>query len=425
MDEKKYWLWLSMIFGAGSHRIWEAMLLFDKAEDCFNALISGSLDDRLNDKEIDAVRSTGIDKAEKLIEYCDANGIKTVCCSDDEYPPQLRHILNPPAVLYYKGNISCLKGTRTVTSVGARKASDYSLKAASRICRELAKCGVVIVSGFALGIDIASHLAAAEINRPTACVLGCGVDVNYPKGNFSCRDTILSNGGVFISEFPPGAAAHSHHFPLRNRILAALGRVTMVFEASEKSGSLITAGMALNQGREVFCLPPADIFSANFSGNIAFLRDGAQLLLSYKDVLDCFRIGSVLDYEIRKSIITGVSRFGVEELAPTKIKSSGNNEAKHEKRKKTTVKKAERTEQKSAEPEYTEKMIRDNVIFALEPVPRSIARLLVDSGALHADDIAQRLEMNASDLMTELTELELMGIVKSLPGKIFEINWPD
>lgn len=422
MDEKKYWLWLSMIFGAGSRRIWEAMRLFDKAEDCFNALTSGSLDDKLDDKEIDAVHSTGIDKAEKLIEYCNANGIKTVCYNDDEYPPQLRHILNPPAVLYYRGNISCLKGTRTVTSVGARKASDYSLKAASQICRELAKCGVVIVSGFAIGIDIASHLAAAEINRPTACVLGCGVDVDYPKGNFSCRDTILNNGGVFISEYPPGAAPHSHHFPMRNRILAALGRVTMVFEASEKSGSLITAGMALRQGREVFCLPPADIFSDDFSGNIAFLRDGAQMLFSSKDVLDCFRIGGILDKEIRKNMIKGISSFGVAELAPTKKKSSENNEAKPENRKKTNVKKAEKTEQKSPEPEYTEKMIRENVIFALEPVQRRIAQLLEDNGALHADDIAQRLEMNASELMTELTELELSGIVKSLPGKMFEIN---
>lgn len=422
MDEKKYWLWLSMIFGAGSRRVWEAMRLFDKAENCFNALVSGSLNDRLDDKEIDDIHSTGIDKAEQLIAYCTANGIGVVCYNDDEYPAQLRHIVNPPAVLYYRGNISCLSGTRTVTSVGARKASDYSLRTASRICRELAKCGIVIVSGFALGIDIASHLAAAEINRPTACVLGCGVDVNYPKGNFAHRDTIINNGGVFISEFPPGAEPHSHHFPMRNRILAALGRVTMVFEASEKSGSLITADMASKQGREVFCLPPADIFSADFSGNIAFLRNGAQMLFSARDVLDCFRIGSGLDKEIRRMTYTGISRFGVEELAPRKKKSSADIEAKPKKRKSAKVKKAEMTAELPPEPEYSEEMIRENVIFALEPAKRSIAQLLLQNGVLHADDIAQRLEMNAAELMTELTELEISGIVKSLPGKMFEIN---
>ncbi len=422
MDEKKYWLWLSMIFGAGSRRVWEAMRLFDKAEACFDALVSGSLDEKLDDKEISNIHSTGIDKAEQLIAYCTKNGIGVVCYKDDEYPPQLRHIVNPPAVLYYRGNISCLKGTRTVTSVGARNASDYSLRAASRICRELAKCGVVIVSGFALGIDIASHLAAAEINRPTACVLGCGVDVNYPKGNFAHRDTILNNGGVFISEFPPGAEPHSYHFPMRNRILAALGRVTMVFEASEKSGSLITADMASKQGREVFCLPPADIFSADFSGNIAFLRNGAQMLFSARDVLDCFRIGSGLDKEIRSMTNKGISRFGVDELAPKKKKTFVNIESKPKKRKTEKVKKNENMAELPPEPEYSEEMIRENVIFALEPVKRSIAQLIMRNGALHADDIAQRLEMDAAELMTELTELELSGIVKSLPGKMFEIN---
>lgn len=423
VDETKYWLWLSMVFGTGSRRIWEAMRLFNKAEECCDALISGRLNERLDDKEIAAVRNTPVDSAAQLISYCAEKGIGVACYSDDVYPRQLRHILNPPAVIYYRGNISCLNGTRTVTSVGARKASEHSLRAASQICGELAKSGVIIVSGFALGVDIASHLAAVEANRPTVCVLGCGVDVNYPKENFRHRDTIINNGGVFISEYPPGTPPHSHHFPMRNRILASLGRVTLVFEASEKSGSLITASLALANGREVFCLPPADIFSSRFSGNIAFLRDGARSLYSSQDVLDCFKIGSALDKEIRMMLYPGISSFGVAELAARTKKASADTSGGHKKKRAVKAKNPSSDGKKQAEMTEAEidTMVREKVILALEPAQRRIAQLLTDEGALHADEIAQKLEMNPSELMTELTELELLGAVESLPGKMFKI----
>ncbi len=425
MDEKKYWLWLSMVFGAGSRRIWQAMRLFETAGEAYEALSSGSLDERLDDKEIDAIRSTPVENAVKYISVCSEMGIGIAAYCDDEYPPQLRHILNPPAVIYYKGNISCLKGTRTVTSVGARKASAYSLEAASRICRELAKSGVIIVSGFALGIDIASHMAAVSVNRPTACVLGCGIDVNYPKENFSHRDEILNNGGVFISEFPPGTSPFAANFPKRNRILAALGRAAMVFEASEKSGSLITAGMAMNNGRDVFCLPPADIFNGSFSGNIMFLRDGARQLFSSQDVLDCFKIGSTLDKEIRMSTYMGISRFGVDELNK-KAKKAQTETAENPKNNRTDKKK--KTDEQQLPPDYADEnktldeLVLEKTISALEPEQRRIVRLIADNGAMHADEISQKLEMNPAELMTAFTELEILGVIRSLPGKIYELN---
>lgn len=423
MDETKYWLWLSMIFGTGSRRIWEAMRLFSTAEEAYYSLIAGNLNERLNTKEIDAIHCTPIEKAIQLMDYCGEKGIELTGYSDYEYPRQLRHILNPPAVLYYRGNISCLTGTRTVTSVGTRKASDYSLRAASRICRELAGNGVVIVSGFAVGIDIASHLAAAEINRPTACVLGCGVDVDYPRENFRFRDIILNNGGVFISEFPPGTAPHSPNFPKRNRILSALGRVTVVFEASEKSGSLITASLAASCGRDVFCLPPADIFSGAFSGNIAYLRDGARPLYSSQDILDCFKIGGALDREIRMNTYEGFSGFGVREIERRNRKYAS---SVNDKKKKHTAEKEEKiTEPKKSAAETAAESngenIDESILCALSPVQRSIAELLRKGEAVHADEISRRLELDSSELMTELTELELIGIIRSLPGKMFEI----
>jgi DNA processing protein len=337
------------------------------------------------------------------------------------YPPQLRHIANPPAVLYYKGDIRCISGKRTVTAVGTRNASDYSLRTASYICGELARYGVTIISGFAVGTDITAQLAAADLGRPSACVLGCGVDVDYPRVNFPYRDHILETGGVFISEYPPGTPPHSQHFPFRNRILAALGRVTIVFEASLKSGSLITANLSLDQGREVFCLPPADIMSESYSGNCHLLQTGASPLMEPQDVLDCFRIGGSSDSEIRTESAGIMSKFGFvpddedklrvrrEMLARANV-SKGIGDISG-----VVVTPVRRAKKLSA----PEKNVPD--LSGLTETQKSIAELLMD-GAVHADVIAQKLDMDAGELMTELTELEILGIIDSLPGKMFEIS---
>lgn len=427
MNNMKYWVWLSMIFGTGSRRIWEAMRLFENAEEAYEEISSGSLNDRLDDKELRNVKNIGINKAVEHIEYCQKLGISIAGYGDAEYPPQLRHILNPPAVLYYKGNISCLKMKRTVVSVGARKAGDYSIYACNRICQDLAKCGVIIVSGFALGIDITSHLAAVSMNRPTACVLGCGVDVDYPKDNFRYREAILANGGVFVSEFPPGTPPHSQNFPKRNRILAALGKVTVVFEASMKSGSLITASLALENGREVFCLPPADIFTRSFSGNIAFLRDGASPLYSAADIMNCFRIGGANESEILSEAYSNpgdISGFGIGELEPKRKRFDGSKKSVH----KNTSEKQRKSDvinnQESSAVEIEEKApknIKNGEFYdSLSDIQKKIVDL-ISGKTVHADIIAQQLEIDPSEVTVELTELEILGVIKALPGKMFEI----
>lgn len=427
MNENKYWVWLTMVFGISNRRIWEAMRLFESAVEAYNELSSGAMNDRLNQSEIENIRNTDLKKASDLVKYCDEHNISVIGYSSEEYPPQLRHIFNPPAVLYCRGNIACVNGKKTVTSVGARRACDYSIRAASSICRELAKSGVTIVSGFALGIDIASHLAAVSVNRPTACVLGCGVDVDYPKENFKFRDEILSNGGVFISEYPPGTPPNSPNFPKRNRILAGLGRAAIVFEASGKSGSLITAGMALEQGREVFCLPPADIFSDSFSGNITFLRDGATAVYSASDVLDCFRIGGAVDKEIRTAdLFKGVSSFAVSELATKSGKKSEQTHELSEIPRKTKKDKKRKTDKKSEESKTdspAENKSEENIQRSYEGLSETQYSIIkeLEKSALHADILAVKLGIDTAELMTELTELEILGEISSLPGKMFTI----
>lgn len=428
LNETKYWLWLTMVFGVGSRRIWEAMCLFSSPQEAYHAIKSGSAELRLSAQEMKNAADSDISAAEQIIEHCENKGIALAGYSSPEYPPQLRHIADPPAVLYYRGNIGCLKGTRTVSAVGTRNASEYGIRVTREICRELACAGIVIVSGFALGTDITAQLAAADSGRPSACVLGCGIDIDYPRGNVQYREHILETGGVFVSEYPPGTPPHSQNFPFRNRILAALGRAAVVFEASVKSGSLITANLAADQGRELFCLPPYDIMSNACSGNSLLLRQGAIPLLGARDILDCFRIGGANDREIRQEL----------NEAPAAVSSVTSAERQRLIREKMLGKldmvsaseiKRAASEETSAESEavdFAEKeaaAVRSTVrreLPELSGIRKDIAELMAD-GAVHADFIAQSLGSDAAELMVELTEMEIEGIIRSLPGKMFEL----
>lgn len=417
MNEIKYWLWLSMVFGTGSRRIWEAMNLFENPREAYNALKSGKVDVTLSEHETKNIKNTMLEQVQAFMEQCEKSDVHLAAYSSKEYPPQLRHIFNPPAVLYYRGNIGCLRRTKTVTSVGTRRACDYSLRAASQICGELAKSGFVIVSGFAVGIDITTHLAAADQNRPTACVLGCGVDIDYPRDNFRYRDKILASGGVFVSEYPPGTPPHSGNFPKRNRILAALGRAAVVFEASAKSGSMITASLAVNQGRELFCLPPADIFSGAFAGNIELLREGATALYGSLYIMDYFRFGGAADMEIRAEL-PAVTAAKLRSELHDLVKISENTAEPQEE----YIEPQETDEEPALEEKEETENIPEISAYNDELTERqnNIVALL-RGGALHADVIAARLGLDAADLMTELTELEIYGEIRSLAGKMYEI----
>lgn len=428
MKETKYWVWLTMVFGVGNQRLWQAMSLFERASDAYNSIKNSYTKFRFSSAEEKNIRSVSLLKAEEFAEDCEKKGIELLCYSDEDYPQTLRHIYNPPAVLYCRGDISCLKNRKTVTAVGARKASFYSIEATSRVCRELAEKGILIVSGFALGTDISAHLAAARFGKPTVCVLGCGVDVDYPRGNVGYRDTIISSGGLFISEYPPGTPAHGHNFPRRNRILAALGRVTVIFEASSKSGSLITAGLAADHGREVFVLPPADIFSESYGGNSYLIKEGALPLLSSEDILECFRAGGCIDLEIRSEVYTGIDSYITadeeeksddENLRTEKYRlSEGESQNEQEELPEETSGENNADEAESASVHKSEE---DKEYYGeLTDIQREIVGLLAQE-RLHADIISEKLGMDASELMTELTELELAGAIKALPGKMYEI----
>lgn len=423
MNSKKYWVWLSMVFGGGSYKLWQLMSVYETVEEVYSVMISENMFLRLSENEEKNIKSYSLGNAAELIRECEKRGIGIICYSDAEYPKHLRYIPDPPPVLFYKGNISCLTGTKTVTVVGTRKAGSYSMSVCQKICSELANEGYVIVSGFAVGIDITAHMAAAEQGYPTICVLGCGVDVDYPKENFVYRDKIIASGGVFVSEYPPGTKPLRSNFPKRNRILSALGRVAVIFEASESSGSMITAKLAAEQGREIFVLPPADIFSSRYSGNIKLIREGAVPLMCAEVITDFFKQGcqdNVVKADAYAYIIESSSR------AVGDITDSFESVLKSD----IITEESAVEDVPDDENDIDTEIIEDNSSkkadeLNTEEIPEGIQRdiivLLKEKGRLHADIICSELNIDSAELMIELTELEVLGVIKSCPGRIYEL----
>lgn len=215
-------------------------------------------------------------------ERCDVLEIGILTIVDDEYPQELREIKDPPFVLYYRGDLLRALSFPRMGIVGSRKHTSYGANTCGQIVRDLTDLGVSVVSGMALGLDGIAHKTALEGILPTIAVLGCGVDVIYPKSHSALYLNILENGAV-VSEYPPGEGPKPFHFPERNRIISGLSRGVIVIEAREKSGSLITARLAAEQGREVFAVP-GNLNSLYSKGTNLLIRDGAEIYLEKEDL---------------------------------------------------------------------------------------------------------------------------------------------
>jgi DNA processing protein len=208
---------------------------------------------------------------------------KLIAIADDGYPAWLRAIADPPAVLYCDGQIEP-RDRQAIAIVGARQATPYGLRATETLARELSGAGFTIVSGLARGIDAAAHRAALEAGGRTIAVLGCGLDVNYPPGHTSLHAEIAGSGAV-LTEFAPGTPPWASNFPRRNRIISGLSLGVVVVEAAEDSGSLITARLALEQGREVFAVP-GSIDAPLSRGPHGLLKQGAKLVETVDDIVE-------------------------------------------------------------------------------------------------------------------------------------------
>jgi DNA processing protein len=287
--DKVYLAALQMVSGIGSARLKSLLSFFGSAELAWQAsrrdlFLCGCLDETIYNKLL--IHREKID-IYKLAGEWERKGIHICSLNDPDYPQLLLNTFNPPYVFYYRGILPATENM--IAIVGARHASPYGRNIAAMLASELAEAGVWVVSGAARGIDTAAHQGALTKGY-TMAVLGCGVDINYPPENGKLLSQIAECGTV-ISEYPPGTSAHPGHFPARNRIINGLSRGIVVVEAAEKSGALITADFALEEGRDVFAVP-GSIFSESSKGTHRLIKQGAKLIDSTADILEEYNISA-------------------------------------------------------------------------------------------------------------------------------------
>lgn len=282
-SEQLYQAWLSCSDSLGEKARVQLMARFGTARQAYHQF-SGDAAQLIGEKaylELAKLRDKGIDKLEKALLR---DEISLCTPGDDHYPEQLAQIPDLPPLLFFRGSLS-KDLPRAIAIVGSRRETRYGREQAFRIARDLAANGVVIISGLARGVDTAAHKGALAAGGRTIAILGSGIKRIYPRENEELAEQIIATGGALVSEFAPKAEPLAYHFPVRNRLVSGFSHGVLLVEAREKSGTLITVGHALIQGREVFALPgPVDA-----PGSVVphrMLREGARLVTCAEDILE-------------------------------------------------------------------------------------------------------------------------------------------
>lgn len=360
--KNRYLIALSFLEAFGNKTLAKLISKTGSAEELWNASAAELY-------EIDGVRAASIEKflnkrstvsPDEIAEKLTAKNINTLSQNCEDYPYVLKQIHNAPLILFYKGDIKFLQQGRNLGIVGSRKASNYINDAISKIISDLKESGINIISGFAAGVDACAHKSALDNGLSTAGVMGCGLDTIYPASNKRLFTEILEKNGVLISEYFPNALPDTWRFPLRNRIISGLSSGVIIAEAGLKSGALITANYALEQNREVMCIPGA-INNPNTAGIFELIKQGAPIVTCGDDIFEN------LNWNKKEKI---------------------SNE-------------------------------KNNLIHELLDIEKKVYEIL-KLEPKQFDELLNESELNTNELMVTLTTLEISGLIKQLPGQRFE-----
>ncbi len=285
MDYNKYWVWFSRINILNCLQKERLIEKFETPENIWK-LSKIELQEKtdLSECEIDEIlKKEYREDLEKYVDYMRKNDIKMITILDKNYPLKLKHIYDKPVILFARGNIDLLS-EKSIAIVGCRDCTEYGQNISKKLAYDLSKNDFCIVSGLARGIDKFAHLGALEANGKTVAVIGNGLDNIYPYENKNLCERIIQNNGLIVTEYIIGTKPSKMNFPARNRIISGLSDGVIVVEAKEKSGALITAEFALEQGKEVFAVP-GNINRLNSKGTNELIKDGANILTDYKDII--------------------------------------------------------------------------------------------------------------------------------------------
>ncbi|HVB58015.1 MAG TPA: DNA-processing protein DprA [Candidatus Acidoferrales bacterium] len=370
MESDRYlgWLALALTPGLGVRMAGKLLAEFGSPDAVFAASLTALEAQRLPAAVAQAIHSRqSISTAAKELAQAQAAGCSLLTWDDPDYPSRLREIYDPPPLLYVRGDTGLLN-RHLIAIVGARRPTPYGNQMAEKLARDLADRGLVILSGLARGIDASAHHGAlSSVRGTTIGVLGCGIDVVYPKENKKIFVEMEQRGAI-ISEFPMGTFPAPQNFPIRNRLIAGMALGVVVVEGAQYSGSLITARLAMEFGREVYGVPGHATQPASF-GPHQLIKQGAKLVTNWDDV--------------------------VEEL-PTPVR-------------------AELMPVESASPEERNSLIQES----LAPAERPLYSLLTVDQARHVDELVELSGLSSSEVLSALFDLELKGVIRQLPGKQF------
>ena len=373
----KYLIWLQSVLNVGNNRAKDILKHFGSAENIYKADYKEILSSGLFKKsELERIKDKDLTYSLEIIEDCKNNGIEIIPFGSSKYPYCLSVIEDAPLILYVKGNMPDFDKTPTISIVGPRKISDFGKKAAFSLSFRLAKSGFCIVSGGAVGGDTYAHAGAIKAKGKTVIVLGCGILNDYLPQNKALRKEVAINGAL-ISEFPPRADATKFTFPIRIRIVSALSLGTVVIEASSKSGALITARHAAEQGRDVFVIP-GQPDKKEYIGSNALLRDGAKPILDVSDIFGEY-------------ILRFPDKINIENAFKDPILDDR---------------------------EKTDKKIEKNLPEGLSKEAKIVYNYLDKQKFLPEDVLGCGIETDS--IISALTELEMEMLIKAIPGGMYE-----
>lgn len=410
-----HWIWLAHRPGLNDRTKVALLRHFRDPEDIFFADSEAFCHvDGLSEEAAEALKDKNLAPAEEILEACRREKLYVLTFQDAAYPVRLKNIADPPAVLYYKGQLPEFDSLPVVAVVGTRKASAYGMTTAKRMGYQIGKCGGIVVSGMAHGIDGMAMAGALTAGRPVVGVLGCGADVVYPLSNRALfRD--VEQYGCILSEFQPGFQPTKWSFPKRNRIISGLSNGVLVVEAPEKSGALITVRQAAEQGRDVFVVP-GNIDMPSFVGSNRLLRDGAIMVSSGWDVLSEYE--ALYPDKLHRDDAPSRQRACTDELSRA---------AEPEKPLPKVAQKAACPANQKNLKKNLEKLSIDNghstpysdvndKLRSLSEEEKAVVSALKDGEQL-VDDVIAETGLTTGKLLAALTMLELKGIIRRLPGK--------
>ncbi len=410
MSHPLYWVALQAALGIPCRKLSGLLAVFGNPEAVFEAtkeqLISCGL---LKPNQIQAILDKPYARAKEIYYDCKAGGIDIYTPEHPLYPNRLRNMVDMPCVLYGKGTLPKIDGKPVISIVGSRKPTKYGKIVAGRIASVLGVAGAVVVSGGALGIDSVAHEGAMEVGGTTVAVLGCGISAPYLSSNRKLREDIVTHG-CLLSEYPPKEPATRFTFPIRNRLIAALSVGTVVVEAGAKSGSLITADCALEQGKDVFVVP-GSVLSPGFEGSHTLISNGATAVFGGLDVLKTYErqfygdlnmeaAGELHAKHLQERLVVENGQLPAY-CAPAQQKKEENREEKREKKSNSSL---------------SHKKIKPDAGKDLSEPALRVYNIISDAKTILLADIIAGAGLPPHQVLRELTALEVEGLVEKGPA---------